>query len=858
MASRRYRSKNTLNSNISDIDNRLQNLETRPSPRRIAANAIGAAQLQEEAVGEGVIAPGVIEGASIAGGAVGAAQIQDLIVTAEKIFDGAITSVKIAEGAVTSAALAANSVTAVTIAVGAVVNEKLAANAVQSINILANAIDSTKIAADAVTSLQIAANAVGSLEIAPNSVVIGKIAANAVDSAAIEAAAITGTKIAANAVTANAIMANSITASKIDAAAVTADAIAANAITANAIAANAVTANAISANSITGVKIAANTITGNNILAGSVTGDRITANTLYGNTIVANTLFGNSIVANTLSGNTVIANTLIGNSIVANSLNGNTVIANSLSGNTIVANTLSGNTVIANTISGNTIIANTLSGNTVIANSLMGNTVVANTLFGNAIVAGSITGDRITGTTTIRLADSLLASPVNYIQFGYITLPGASGAGPGIMGAYSSTPSFYLGGFSSGGTSGNTGFSLGIYDNQGGTPVPYGVLSAAITNAGGANPYSATSLASGVLSLSSYGGSYSDPSFGSLGINTTWGDITLAIAQAGVVNGNGEYARIRLQAPTLLTAGAAYNLTSKNHYFQIGLSTGDNIRMDADGIQAVSNGAASGININTFGGTINAGSSTSTVTVNGYLRVESTGDVSVSSTTHGFQIGPTSGINLRVDNNEIQGVNNGAASGINIQASGGATVIGAGGGSVTLASGAGNVVIASGGGDTTVGATGNALASFILGSKAGTPLVDFFYRWGYTASIGAARTLSIASTGLVGYTGSSRQFKQDIEDLSIDVPSVLSVVPKKFKYKTDVERLGSTAEMAYGFIAEDLDGLGLSPFVDYDESGNVFGIDYPKYVVALQAVARHQASQIELLSSRLDALEARL
>ena len=603
MASRRYRSKNTLNSNISDIDNRLQKVETRPAPRRIAANAIGAAQLQEEAVGEGVIAPGVIEGASIAGGAVGAAQIQDLIVTAEKIFDGAITSVKIAEGAVTSAALAANSVTAVTIAVGAVVNEKLAANAVQSINIVANAIDTTKIAADAVTSLQIAANAVGSLEIAPNSVVIGKIAANAVDSAAIEAAAITGTKIAANAVTANAIMANSITASKIDAAAVTANAIAANAITANAIAANAVTANAISANSITGVKIAANTITGNNILAGSVTGDRITANTLYGNTIVANTLFGNSIVANTLSGNTVIANTLIGNSIVANTLNGNTVIANSLSGNVIVANTLRGNTIIANTISGNTIIANTLSGNTVIANSLMGNTVVANTLFGNAIVAGTITGDRITGTTTIRLADSLLASPANYIQFGYITLPGASSAGPGIMGAYSSTPSFFLGGFNSGGLGGSSGFSLGIYDNQGGSPVPFDILTSTIANAGGASAYNISTLDGGIVYVVGGGGSYSDPAFGGISLNTGWGDLSLNIQTAGTVNGNGTYAKIRLNAPVSVGyAGPDVTTTNLHNVFTMGLTSGTHLKFSNRQIQALNDTVASSIFINPLGG----------------------------------------------------------------------------------------------------------------------------------------------------------------------------------------------------------------------------------------------------------------
>jgi uncharacterized protein YuzE len=208
----------------------------------------------------------------------------------------------------------------------------------------------------------------------------------------------------------------------------------------------------------------------------------------------------------------------------------------------------------------------------------------------------------------------------------------------------------------------------------------------------------------------------------------------------------------------------------------------------------------------------------------------------LSSTTHPLQLGPTSGTNLRIDANELQAVNNGAANTLNLQAAGGSTIIGAGGGNVTI------------GNSTTTN-------SLIIGSTAGTPSAQIFYKWGYSSNIGAARTLSIASTGLVGYTTSSRQFKQDITDLSINVPSVLSVVPKQFKYKTDVEKFGTAAETAYGFIAEDLDELGLSPFVDYDESGNVFGIDYARYVVALQAVVRYQASQIESLSSRLDALE---
>jgi hypothetical protein len=58
------------------------------------------------------------------------------------------------------------------------------------------------------------------------------------------------------------------------------------------------------------------------------------------------------------------------------------------------------------------------------------------------------------------------------------------------------------------------------------------------------------------------------------------------------------------------------------------------------------------------------------------LRATSTTDVSNSSTNHGFQVGSTSGINIRIDNNEILAVNNGANSQLNLQLEGGNTNLG--------------------------------------------------------------------------------------------------------------------------------------------------------------------------------------
>jgi hypothetical protein len=59
-----------------------------------------------------------------------------------------------------------------------------------------------------------------------------------------------------------------------------------------------------------------------------------------------------------------------------------------------------------------------------------------------------------------------------------------------------------------------------------------------------------------------------------------------------------------------------------------------------------------------------------------FLRLTSNGDVTLSSTNHAFQIGDDAGANMRIDTNEIQFMNNGAAVGGNLQILGGNLVIG--------------------------------------------------------------------------------------------------------------------------------------------------------------------------------------
>ena len=57
------------------------------------------------------------------------------------------------------------------------------------------------------------------------------------------------------------------------------------------------------------------------------------------------------------------------------------------------------------------------------------------------------------------------------------------------------------------------------------------------------------------------------------------------------------------------------------------------------------------------------------------IRITETTDATVSSTDHGFQIGPTSGTNIIMDTNEVFARNNGALSGLHLNADGGSVTI---------------------------------------------------------------------------------------------------------------------------------------------------------------------------------------
>jgi hypothetical protein len=184
-----------------------------------------------------------------------------------------------------------------------------------------------------------------------------------------------------------------------------------------------------------------------------------------------------------------------------------------------------------------------------------------------------------------------------------------------------------------------------------------------------------------------------------------------------------------------LTDTTDASLSSTGHAFQVGLSNTENIAVSKNAIMSRNNGAVNTLLINEPGGNILLGNSDSTVTIPGTLagvtkamvglgnvdntsdankpvssatqtalnlkanlasptftgtptapliRLTNTTNATTSSTGHAFQVGADNATNLRIDNNEVTALNNGAVSTLLLNPLGGDVSIGTSASTTTL------------------------------------------------------------------------------------------------------------------------------------------------------------------------------
>lgn len=103
----------------------------------------------------------------------------------------------------------------------------------------------------------------------------------------------------------------------------------------------------------------------------------------------------------------------------------------------------------------------------------------------------------------------------------------------------------------------------------------------------------------------------------------------------------------------------------------------------------------------------------------------------------------------------------------------------------------------------------------------------------YNNSVGSVRDVFITSSGLLGVNLSSEKYKEDIVNIQIDPQKVYQIQPVEFKYKEGHINEEAKDQRFIGLIAEQLDEIGLTQFVEYDENGSPDSVKYSMLSLAL-------------------------
>ena len=115
-----------------------------------------------------------------------------------------------------------------------------------------------------------------------------------------------------------------------------------------------------------------------------------------------------------------------------------------------------------------------------------------------------------------------------------------------------------------------------------------------------------------------------------------------------------------------------------------------------------------------------------------------------------------------------------------------------------------------------------------------------------------------------GYTitreGSSRRYKQNIRPFQENFHDILKLEVKQYQMK---EGYGDTEKWLFGYIAEDLEEVGLTKLVTHDAEGRPDGIKYKKIAIYLNEILKEHHLAIKefqaknhALMERIEALEA--
>ena len=103
--------------------------------------------------------------------------------------------------------------------------------------------------------------------------------------------------------------------------------------------------------------------------------------------------------------------------------------------------------------------------------------------------------------------------------------------------------------------------------------------------------------------------------------------------------------------------------------------------------------------------------------------------------------------------------------------------------------------------------------------------------------------------GRVGVNTSSRRYKYNIQPLKVDFTRMLQVEPRIYNRKTEGDD-----KWEIGYIAEEIDSLGMKDLVLYDEQGRPNSLIYKKFIIYTNELVKMQHKDIETLKAQITVL----
>ena len=101
---------------------------------------------------------------------------------------------------------------------------------------------------------------------------------------------------------------------------------------------------------------------------------------------------------------------------------------------------------------------------------------------------------------------------------------------------------------------------------------------------------------------------------------------------------------------------------------------------------------------------------------------------------------------------------------------------------------------------------------------------------------------------------SSLRYKKDITDYTFDLSKLMDLDLKKFRYLNQYKNRSANREWFFGYIAEEVQSLGLEELLAYDQDGLPSGVNYSLVGVFTLELVKMQEERIKTLEDQLQIL----